>query len=74
MMIYTDMIHLIADDLNELHEFAKNIGLHRNYFHGVRKGHPHYDLTSKHIKNKVIERNVKIISSKDIVNIFKNKK
>ncbi len=45
-MIYTDGIHLVADDLNELHKFAFKINLKRQYYHGVRKGHPHYDLVS----------------------------
>jgi hypothetical protein len=43
-MIYTDGTHLVADTLPELHKFAKEIGLNRCYFEGVKKGHPHYDL------------------------------
>lgn len=43
-MTYTDGIHLVADSLEELHEFAKQIGIKRCWFHGIRKGHPHYDL------------------------------
>lgn len=43
-MIYTDRVHLVADSLIELHTFAIQIGLHRRYFEGVKKGHPHYDL------------------------------
>lgn len=43
-MIYTDTIHVVADTVDELHEFAEKIGMPRNYYEGVRKGHPHYDL------------------------------
>lgn len=47
-MIYTDTTHLISSEsIEELHEFAEQIGLNRCYFEGVRKGHPHYDLKNK---------------------------
>lgn len=55
-MIYVDALinwgwrlgpscHLIADTLEELHEFAKSIGMRRAWFqdHGRL---PHYDLTA----------------------------
>ncbi len=43
-MILTDGVHLVSDDsLDELHVFADCIGLARRRFHGVRRGHPHYD-------------------------------
>jgi hypothetical protein len=70
-MIYTDSIHLIADSITELHEFASKIELKRCYFHGVRKKHPHYDLTNKIIKDKAIENGAILISSKEIVKHFK---
>ena len=37
--------HMTADNLSELHEMAKRIGMKREWFqdHPV---HPHYDLTS----------------------------
>lgn len=41
-MVYTDGIHLIADTLDELHKFAKQIGLNKCWFENHRK--PHYDL------------------------------
>lgn len=44
-MIYTDSIHLVADTLEELHEWAGKLGLSRSRYHGVKKGHPHYDMT-----------------------------
>lgn len=36
--------HLVADTLDELHAFAKRIGLRRAWFQSGRK--PHYDLTA----------------------------
>ena len=42
-MIYTDGVHLITDgDLEELHSFARLLGLKREWFQDKR--HPHYDL------------------------------
>jgi len=66
-MIYVDTVHLVADSLKELHLFAEQIGLKRQYFEGVKKGHPHYDLTNKIIYNKAIENGAKIVSSKIIL-------
>jgi len=39
--------HLIADDIDELHRFARLLGLHRISYQGPPKTpHPHYDLTA----------------------------
>jgi DNA-binding PadR family transcriptional regulator len=43
--IFTDGIHMTCLDAKYLHRVAAEIGLNRNRFHGLRKGHPHYDLT-----------------------------
>jgi hypothetical protein len=38
--------HLIADDVDELHRFARLVGLHRVSYQGPPKtGKPHYDIT-----------------------------
>jgi hypothetical protein len=50
-MVYTDGIHVIADELEELHKFARNIGLKRQWFQDNPR-HPHYDITS----SKKLER------------------
>ena len=70
-MIYTDKIHLVADSLEELHEFARKIGLKRHFFEGVKKGHPHYDLTNKLILLKVLDSDVRIITDREILRISK---
>lgn len=36
--------HLLADTLTELHDFAKRLGLKREWFQS--QGTPHYDLTA----------------------------
>lgn len=52
-MLFTDKIHLVSDvSIEELHAFAKKIGLKRCWFHGVKKGHPHYDL--KNAKGSIL--------------------
>jgi hypothetical protein len=39
--------HLLADDIDELHRFAREIGLHRISYQGPPKTpSPHYDLTA----------------------------
>ena len=39
--------HLVADDIDELHRFARILGLHRSSYQGPPKtARPHYDLTS----------------------------
>lgn len=72
MSSYTDGVHLVADTLDELHYFAQSIGLKRNYYEGVRKGHPHYDLTNTTISEKAINNGAILISSKKLLVISKN--
>jgi hypothetical protein len=38
--------HLLADDIDELHRFAVQLGLHRSSYQGLKTGKPHYDLTA----------------------------
>jgi hypothetical protein len=39
--------HLLADDVDELHRFARELGLHRISYQGPPKTtKPHYDLTA----------------------------
>jgi hypothetical protein len=75
-MLYTDGIHLITDEvsMNELHEFAESIGVKRCWFHNPRgKNKPHYDLTKPELIEKAIENGVKLVSSKEIVLILKDR-
>lgn len=36
--------HLVADSLDELHQFARSLGLQRTWFH-AHASLPHYDIT-----------------------------
>jgi hypothetical protein len=39
--------HLLADELDELHRFARRLGLHRTSYQGPpRSSAPHYDITA----------------------------
>uniref|UniRef100_A0A6M3JHH0 DUF4031 domain-containing protein n=1 Tax=viral metagenome TaxID=1070528 RepID=A0A6M3JHH0_9ZZZZ len=64
-MVYTDGVHLVADNVWELHTFAKSIGLRRSWF---QDGHiPHYDLTTKRKARQAIDVGAKKISVREIV-------
>jgi len=71
-MIYTDYAHLFADSLEELHIFAKKIGLKRHWFQN--KKYPHYDLTTKRMKAKAIRAGAVVVSTKTILTIIKGYK
>jgi len=42
---YAKGCHLLADTLDELHAFAKRLGLKREWFQEGNARYPHYDLT-----------------------------
>lgn len=67
-MVYTDGIHLIADSLDELHEFALKIGLKREWFQDHPK-HPHYDLFGSK-RYLALEYEIKVVSSKELIKIL----
>ena len=57
--------HLVSDSsLEELHEFAANLGLRREWFQ--RKSIPHYDLTGA-VYNLALARGAILVSSREIV-------
>lgn len=71
-MVYVDMLinygwklgpscHLLADSVEELHEFAAKLGMKRSWFQMSRMGLPHYDLVAsrraKAVKLGAIEIN-----------------
>lgn len=70
-MIYTDRVHLIADELQELHWFAESIGMKRSWFQDHPK-HPHYDIFGRNV-TKAIRHGAKVVSSKKLIEILKNK-
>lgn len=66
-MILTDNTgHLVSDSsLDELHLFAKSIGLRREWFQDKRI--PHYDLTTARIRARAVGNGALLVGSKDIV-------
>ena len=64
MTIYTDGTHLTADTLDELHQFAKSIGLKREWFQDHR--HPHYDLKGSK-RRAAIDAGAKLVGVRAMV-------
>lgn len=70
-MIYTDNAgHLISDNLDELHIFAKNLGLKRDWFQNHAE-HPHYDLTTLNMRKKALALGAKLVDRREIVKLIK---
>jgi hypothetical protein len=65
-MVYTDGTHLVSDkNEDELHAFAQNIGLKREWFQNNKR--PHYDLTTRRMSEKAIRFGAKMVTAKDII-------
>lgn len=61
---------MIASTIEELHEFARKIGLHKCYYRNPRKKrHPHYDLMNERIRDKAIENGAEFVDTKTIVKL-----
>lgn len=75
-MIFFDGVHLVTDntDLAELHSFAERMGIKKCWFEGVRKNHPHYDVPKRKIELVKTQPDVKIVSSREIVEVGKVRK
>ncbi|MGJ7562303.1 DUF4031 domain-containing protein [Variovorax sp. GB1R11] len=59
--------HLMADSIQELHEFAAGIGVSARAFHrGAR--HPHYDVTAAQ-RRRALQHGAAAISARDAVQI-----
>lgn len=69
-MVLTDGIHLAADSLEELHRFARSIGIRRSWFHQHDR-HPHYDLFTEDMRRKALAAGAQLVSSKEIVRMCK---
>jgi len=74
-MVFTDGIHIVADSLNELHQFCNTVGIKKCWFEGVEKGHPHYDIPKRQkVKRIFLEPNVKRITTRELLKISKEMK
>lgn len=75
-MVYTDYVHIIADDVKELHQYAKAIGIKFCWFEGAKKGHPHYDIPKKKlplIKQEVKDMVILKKTTRELVAIIQQK-
>lgn len=74
-MIYIDnkskagWSHLIADSINELHDFASNIGLKPDWFQ-QKPEKPHYDVKGM-MRKRALDNGAQLVSSKEIVRVLK---
>ena len=64
------MSHVISDNIDELHSFAKLIGIRKHF--QDKKDKPHYDI-SKAYKEKALKMpGVKEVNDREIIAILKN--
>lgn len=61
--------HLAADDLDELHAFAKAVGINRCWFHRTRR-RPHYDITGPQ-REAALEAGAQAVTARELVLILK---
>jgi len=65
-MIMTDGTHLVSSEsLDELHTFARTIGLRRGWFQNHRI--PHYDLFGWRMLQKAMEAGAQMLPARDLV-------
>lgn len=69
-MIYTDGVHMVADTLEELHDFAQKIGLKRGWFEKART-HPHYDIWSDEIRARAYKHGAVLKRKREILELSK---
>lgn len=58
--------HLASDvSLEELHRFARRLGLKRQWFQDGK--HPHYDLTTVQIRGKASSMGAETVTSRELI-------
>ena len=63
--------HLLADDIDELHRFAAQLGLKRSSYQGPPKtSAPHYDLTAWE-RRRALRLGAVVCSREDIVVVLR---
>lgn len=70
-MVYTDGTHLVADTLEELHEFAAKIGLRPEWFQDHPR-HPHYDTISEGKRRKALKSGAYLLVQRILYYILRN--
>jgi len=69
---YKYACHLVADSVEELHEFAMGLGLHRSWFQGSGSI-PHYDLTTS-MRARALRMGALEVSVKEFVKLMKRQR
>jgi len=64
--VYTDGIHLMADEEAELHAFAKRMGLNKDWYQPHPR-HPHYDLTTGRMRRKAVYMGAVVVPDRELV-------
>jgi hypothetical protein len=65
-MIFTDGVHLVSDGtLTDLHLFASELGLKREWFQDGRL--PHYDLTTARAARRAEALGARPVSTREVV-------
>jgi hypothetical protein len=63
--------HLVADNIESLHEFAKKIDVKRCWFHNKRRAkRPHYDIREAKLK-LALDNGAKLVTSFEVVLFLK---
>jgi len=69
-MIYTDGVHLVGDSLEELHKFARGMGLKREWFQDHPQ-HPHYDLTTVFALKRALSKGAELVNYRKIIEVVR---
>jgi len=72
-MVYSDGVHLIGDSVEELHSFARGMGLKKEWFQSCPR-HPHYDLTTDLAFFRALSCGAKLVTKKHLVEILLRKR
>lgn len=65
-MVVMDGVHLVGDNVDELHRFARKVGLKRDWFRGGSRN-PHYDILSKSIRERAIVAGVMVMGTRNLL-------
>lgn len=66
-MIISDGIHVTStSSIEELHRWAAIHGISRRRYHGLKKGHPHYDLPL-YLATAAFQRDLKQVTGRDVL-------
>ena len=69
MTVFTDGVHLVCKNVDELHAFAKKIGLKRRWYQHHHR-HPHYDLTTQHKMEIAVQNGAVLVTSRRLIVIL----